>query len=257
MTADIEPPQEAVQTARARADRIRSGMDTVASLTEDIAAAYRSQDHLQLGYGTWAAYVEAEFIDVARMRLPREKRRELVSTLESEADMSTRAIAAVTGSSKDTVHRDLNPDAAGVSNETPAKRNRSSRPVQGQDGKTYPAPTARSSPVADDSNHQNDEIEEAEIVAEESETQRVTPKPATPDRKPRRAPLDKSARNAGHNMRLAANRVANVVGDDRFRQNRDQITRIMRRDLVHALETTQALLEQMPEIDPETGELVE
>lgn len=248
----IEPSVDSVQIARDRADRIRSGMDTVANLTDDITAAYRNRDHLQLGYDSWAAYVEAEFIEVSRMRLPREKRRELVSTLEDEADMSTRAIAAVTGTSDFTVRKDL--ESSGARNHAPAKQNRSSRPVQGQDGKTYAATSARSAPA----DEHGDEIQEAEIVAEDPNHEQATTAPAqsTP-RKPRRAPLDKSARNAGHNMRLAANRVANVVHDDRFRQNRDQITRIMRRDLVHALETTQAALEHMPEIDPETGELVE
>ena len=251
----IEPSAETVQIARDRADRIRSGMDTVANLTDDITAAYRNRDHLQLGYDSWAAYVEAEFIEVSRMRLPRDKRRELVSTLEDEANMSTRAIAAVTGTSDFTVRKDL--ESSGARNHAPAKQNRSSRSVQGQDGKNYATTSARSAPT-----DEGDEIEEAEIVDEQTRTEQSTPAAPTPGdpappRKPRRTPLDKSARNAGHNMRLAANRIANVVHDDRFRQNRDQITRLMRRDLVHALETTQAALEQMPEIDPKTGELVE
>lgn len=122
------PDDDRRAVARLRADRIRQGLDAFASLREDIAEAYAAQDWKPLGYGSWDEYVTEEFA-APRLRLPRNERQQVVAFFR-EKGMSTRAIAAATGTSKDTVHRDL----AGVSSETAGFSN-----VVGIDGKAYPA----------------------------------------------------------------------------------------------------------------------
>lgn len=91
-----------------------------------IADAYQRRAWAALGYQTWDSYCNGEFPSV-HLRLPREDRQQVVTSLR-DAGLSTRAIAAATGLSKDTVNR--TPQPSGVSNETTER-------VTGVDGKSY------------------------------------------------------------------------------------------------------------------------
>lgn len=81
---------------------VADGIDKLLAL---IGEARDGGAHLALGYGSWTAYVSAEFADILP-RLDREPRRELVRELASSG-MSTRAIAPVVGVAFKTVARDL------------------------------------------------------------------------------------------------------------------------------------------------------
>lgn len=81
-----------------------------------------------------------------------------------------------------------------------------------------------------------------------------------PEPKPRQRPrklLGQAATEAGWNIRKAADKARKVVEDDRFTQNKDQVTRALRGHLVHAVETANDLLATLPVIDQDTGELSE
>lgn len=94
--------------AAARAENIRT---TTGHLLQTMADAWDQQDHLTLGYGSWAEYCRVEFD--GRIALPRTRgdRRDLVRAL-SEAGLSQRAVAAATGMSRNTVARYVAPEVA-------------------------------------------------------------------------------------------------------------------------------------------------
>lgn len=109
------------QDARNLTDKIKAG---TAALWELIKEAYASRAWASLGYASWDDYCTQEF-GTSRIRLPREERREVVSSMR-EIGMSTRAIASATGAGYGTIARELSGDPNG----SPA-------PVTGTDGKTY------------------------------------------------------------------------------------------------------------------------
>ena len=113
--------------AEDRAERIRTALSVSWDLIKD---AWKAFDWQALGYASWDAYCDGEF-GTSRIRLPREERREVVSSMR-EIGMSTRAIASATGMSPRTAAREV---AAGVPNGTA-----DTEPVTGTDGKTYTQP---------------------------------------------------------------------------------------------------------------------
>lgn len=117
--------------ARERIDRVRA---LVNAAWDDLIALYQQRAWESLGYDNWDDMCAAEF-QGARIALPRDDRREVVSQLHDQG-MSTRAIGSALGVSHDTVHKDL----AGVRNLTPETE---PKPVTGLDGKTYTAPPKR------------------------------------------------------------------------------------------------------------------
>jgi transposase-like protein len=108
--------------ARTKVELVKALVGTVWT---EVADLFRGRAWLALGYASWDDLCVAEF-DGARIRLPREDRREIVGSLR-EAGLSVRAIAAATGVAPATVHDDL----SGVQNRTPG--------TTGTDGKRYPA----------------------------------------------------------------------------------------------------------------------
>jgi hypothetical protein len=99
--------------ARALTDQIKTGVEALWHL---ITRAYTERAWAALGYTSWDDYCTREF-GTSRLRLPREERAEVVSSLR-ESGLSLRAIAAATGDSVTTVRREL----AGVPNGTPERR---------------------------------------------------------------------------------------------------------------------------------------
>lgn len=112
--------------ARELTDRIRVGVEAIWELVKQ---AYQSRAWAVLGYESWDDYCTREF-GTSRIRLPREERQEVVSSMR-EIGMSTRAIASATGVSKGTVQNAL---SAGAQNCPPESE---PAPVTGMDGKTY------------------------------------------------------------------------------------------------------------------------
>lgn len=171
-----------------------------------VITAYERRVWEPLGYASWDSYCRAEF-GTARLRLPAEERAETVHSLR-EAGLSNRAIAAATGTSDGTVRNDLR---RGAQDCAPAS-------VRGQDGKTYSG-----SPKS--------------TQAEQG--------PPSPAASPRRRSLTDQAQDAGHELRKAVDRAARLVDDDRFPQNREQVTRALRGHLLHVLTEGQRALDRM------------
>lgn len=119
MSADIVIASRS--EAEDRAERIRTALSVSWDLIKD---AWKAFDWRALGYPSWDAYCDGEF-GTSRIRLPREERREVVSSMR-EIGMSTRAIASATGTSQSTVDRTISSDPNGSVGE-----------VTGVNGKTY------------------------------------------------------------------------------------------------------------------------
>lgn len=107
--------------AEDRAERIRTALSVSWDLIKD---AWKAFDWQALGYESWDAYCDGEF-GTSRIRLPREERREVVSSMR-EIGMPIRAIASATGTNRETVRQEVAGDKK-LSPET----------VTGMDGKTY------------------------------------------------------------------------------------------------------------------------
>lgn len=105
MTALVPDLKERQKSARARAGRIRLGIKDYIQTLGWIAQARAEDDHLTLGYETWAEYVDGEYGD-ARIQLPSEMRRKAVEELRL-AGASQREIGHTLGVSQTQVRRDL------------------------------------------------------------------------------------------------------------------------------------------------------
>ncbi|MEU8264935.1 hypothetical protein AB0C02_30515 [Micromonospora sp. NPDC048999] len=134
MTLDIQSTED---VARARAERIRQGLQNWLETVQEIALAWERRDWAVLGYATWEAYVDTEF-GAARLRLPEVHRRQAVTALRL-VGMSTRAIGTALGISKDTAARAL----ASVADETDALP----ATVQSLDGRSRPATRPKPTPA--------------------------------------------------------------------------------------------------------------
>lgn len=115
------------ELARARAARIRAGIQTYLHTLADVAAAYAQRDWTALGYADWQAYVDGEY-GAERLRLSPEHRAKAVAELRLSG-MSQRAIGTALGVSVATVNRDLGT----VPDETVPDR------ITGLDGREQPA----------------------------------------------------------------------------------------------------------------------
>lgn len=151
MSSAIEAIMDTTE-ARAITDQIKTGVEAVWHL---ITRAYTERAWSALGYTSWDDYCTREF-GTSRLRLPREERAEVVSSLR-DAGLSLRAIAAATGISHEEARRSLPP----VTNVTPesmaekmgeladeiaeeliATEYRPTATIIGTDGKSYPAASA-------------------------------------------------------------------------------------------------------------------
>lgn len=111
--------------------------------------AYQRRAWIALGYDSWFTMCEAEGIRLKG--LSRDERVPMVLEMD-QAGMTSRAIAAVTGTNNVTAWRDAH---SGVVNETPG-------PQAGDAGEA-----AESAPSADDPASPDDEVVDAEIVDDE------------------------------------------------------------------------------------------
>lgn len=200
---DIALPTQ--DQARALTDRIKIAVEGTWQL---IREAYTSRTWAVLGYDTWDAYCAQEFGE-ARLKLPREERREVVASMR-ESGMSYPAIASATGVSVGTAF------SAAQAFKTESLPHR----TQGTDGKTYSATLAA------------DEVVDAELVDE----------PVTP--KVKRRPLPEAFTDAGRDLTRAAERLSRLTEDDRFARNRET-THHQVPELLGALEHTVRLVQAM------------
>jgi len=216
--------------AEAVTSEIRAGLVAV---WDNVAVAYHGRAWVALAYDSWDDYCECEF-DGSRIRIPREQRQEVVSSLRDEG-LSLRAIAAATGTSYGTVQAE---DRAGDQNRSPAVpplsdvitdddidelRTPEPKRTTGLDGKTYARPT----PPA--------EVLDAEVVNEP---------PAKPAQ--RRRPLTEGFRDAAYDLTKVTERIERLAADDRFPQNAGEIAARHRNDLTRAIDALQGVSNRLP-----------
>jgi len=133
-TTEIVPAS--ASEARDLTDRIKVAVEGTWQL---IKHAYLGRAWSALGYSSWDDYCTQEF-GTSRLRLPREERQEVVSSLR-EIGMSVRAIAAATGHSKNTINDDVRQVSQSGTPDLEPYRAPEPR-VTGTDGKSYsPQPT--------------------------------------------------------------------------------------------------------------------
>lgn len=227
--------QISANQARELTDRIKVGVEAVWELVKQ---AYVSRVWDVLGYPSWDDYCTREF-GTSRIRLPREERQEVVSSMR-EIGMSTRAIASATGVSQKTISR----DTSGESFDSPA-------PVTGTDGKTY-TPRPASQPPRPEPSAQlcpDEEIPTTTIIGTddlaEINAQAPTPKPeakAEPQ-KPRRTPITDDANRIGWEIRKAFEKLEKLTEDDRYNTNKEKVTPLLRGHLQYSIETATNVLD--------------
>ena len=195
------------QDARNLTDKIKAG---TAALWELIKEAYASRAWASLGYASWDDYCTQEF-GTSRIRLPREERREVVSSMR-EIGMSTRAIASATGTSHQTVANSLN---SGVKNLTPGSSLSASCEPVGVDGKTYRAPTRAEDILT------KEELEEHPIPKED---------------KPRAEATTKQFMAAVADLNRILDRFHKIKTSPNYRNNIDQLTQTHASDIDRAID---------------------
>jgi hypothetical protein len=210
--------------------------DTVALAWDKVVQAYQRRVWEPLGYGSWDCYCRTE-LGATRLRLPLEDREQAVRSLRT-AGLSTRAIASATGQSRSTVHRGL----AAVPSGTPESAHQQQAPsVTGLDGKSYAGSRA---PVSD-----SDDPIDTEIVDDQA-PQPVGPPPPGASSTAKRRSLTEAAKDAGWEIRRAAERIARIVGDDRLPTNKQQVSAALGNHLHFVAETVTAALGQLSDHMP-------
>lgn len=234
--------------ARAITDRIKVGVEACWEL---ITCAYTERAWDALGYSSWDDYCTREF-GTSRLRLPREERAEVVSSLR-ESGLSLRAIAAATGISHTEARRSLD---SGVTNVPPVEPN----PVA-QESTSEIAAT-----LADGDDELADKIAEALIAAD----QELPPLPENymapePDLSPktitgvdgktynsklaapkeRRTSIIDTARNIGLDLAKLTTRIENLSADDRLAKNKAELSARLRHQLGLAIKVCQGLDQQL------------
>ena len=123
------------EQARRLTDEIKHDAE---ALWGKIATAYTERAWAALGYESWDVYCIQEFGSL-RLRLPREERAEMVTSLR-HAGLSNRSIASATGISEPTVRRDQKTGASNDAADAVVEAEIVEEPplITGTDGKTYP-----------------------------------------------------------------------------------------------------------------------
>lgn len=121
--AKVTKPEEKSEFTPAKAKAHTEKIKKSATSTFDmIVEAYKGRIWLALDHKSWDEYCDKEFEGVP-LALPREKKKQAIQALRSEGKMSTRAIAAATGTSQSTVSRNITDPAPTESNGSVASGN--------------------------------------------------------------------------------------------------------------------------------------
>lgn len=129
---DELPQQLTAIEARELTDKIKIAIDDA---WHWIKQAYLSRAWLALDYASWDDYCTSEF-GTSRLRLPREERQEVVSSMR-EIGMSTRAIASAAGVNRETVMQDMRQVVGNQPPEPESDALDAEPRVTGTDGKSY------------------------------------------------------------------------------------------------------------------------
>ena len=229
--------------ARELTDRIKVGVEAIWELVKQ---AYQSRAWAALGYDSWDDYCTREF-GTSRIRLPREERQEVVSSMR-EIGMSNRAIATATGTSESTVRR-----IPRASNDAPA-------PVTGTDGKTYtpkprdPEPEETPMPRWDDvgtvppsklKNIQPAPGITSKEVDELNQPPTEQPTMEQPEDKPRAEPITNRFTSAVVDLNRVMAKFDRLANDPNFPRNKEKVAALHRHDLTRSISELQALADQL------------
>ena len=215
--------------ARALTDQIKTGVEACWQL---ITRAYTECAWTALGYSSWDDYCTREF-GTSRLRLPREERQEVVSSLR-ESGLSIRAIASATGLADKTVQRDLKPrvvnDYTSIQADELAEELIAAEPPGG---------------LTEDSPGQTDRVREALDHAKPAtiigiDGKRYQPAPSRPPRKPQR-PITDIGRDLGLDADKLADRIERFAADQRLSGKKNEVAPRLRHYLVHLIEAIQNL----------------
>lgn len=271
MTAAELPPVD-TQAARDLTDRIKVGVEAVWHL---ITEAYTSRAWAALGYRNWDEYCTREF-GTSRLRLPREERAEVVASLR-ESGLSVRAIVSATGHSAHTVIADIR-DRQVLQSATPDPQTPPPTIPQGEPvsrdvgGGSTPEPVLSQEDCEELDDEATDALAEriaAELAASDRDylgraheavlaalpvvdepAPRITgidgkSYPAPEQRKPSRRPITDSFRDATYDLGKKVTTLANLVGDDRFKKNADQLAERNLSELTRARDALQRVIDQL------------
>lgn len=245
--------------ARELTDRIKLAVEATWELIKE---AYQSRAWYSLGYTSWDDYCTREF-GTSRIKLPREERQEVVSSMR-EIGMSTRAIASATGSSVGTVHAELSRRSElNTSN---------AQPVTGTDGKTYTQkprpepetpeweevgtipqsrlkdiarPTATTIPQSelDELNTPSPLVGPGEKIPETSHTTKGIPETEEPT--PRAEPITTQLSKAIIELNKAMNRIHRIVEDPNFHRNKQTAWSLHGNDIIRTIDELETIVNNM------------
>lgn len=209
-----------------------------------VVDAYKGRAWEALGYKSWDDYCTTEF-PTSRLRLPREERTEVVSSLR-ESGLSLRAIEAATGISRPTIIKDLSSDQ--VVNSLPPEVDIDEVDADLVDDRSIPGGLTSTSPG------QTDRVQDAlararksPVIGMDGKTYQP-PKPVPAERKSRRGPLPETAGAIRRDLARINNRLEKLLADDRFDRNREVIGNMIRPEVKFGLDVLERL--QMKIVSP-------
>lgn len=244
--ADV-PADLSATAARELTDQIKVAVEATWHLIID---AYRGRAWSALGYASWDDYCTREF-GASRLRLPREERQEVVASLR-DSGLSVRAIAAATGTNRETIRqvvsgdKKLPPDldnaevvlAGADDRETSEPHLEFATPAS-----THPpGPDPRPSTAAGAPRPAPAPSPAPKVTGIDGK--QYPSKPPTPA-KPNRRPLIKDIETAVWNLRKATERMERLFNDDRLAANKTQVAAATRGHLTYTVEVCQDLLDQL------------
>lgn len=268
MTADVVVLGAA--DARALTDRIKVGVEAVWQL---ITQAYTERAWTALGYESWDDYCTREF-GTSRLRLPREERAEVVSSLR-ESGLSIRAIAAATGLNKETVNnvtRELSgnqtPDSDGYcdgkcatgecvcpvdeGDDDPAGELADAERFHPVEQQLPPLPEnymnvpgGEAAPPKPADAVDRVETEQSNVIGLDGKKYRPKQPAAPKPPSDRRRPLMDTARDLALDIDKIATRIEKLGADDRLVRNRNEVAPRLRHHLEQLIKVCQDLNDQL------------
>jgi hypothetical protein len=235
MTAEIQQPMLSVDDARRLTERIRltahSARESIEKLHVLVDQAKAGNAHLALGYQSWTAYL-SEVLGEEPLRLARDQRQELVGYLAGEG-MSTRAIAPIVGVKQPQVVKDLAEQRQVIPTESPAPD---------------PQEAARQSVARAFSQTDKQPEKPAKVTGLDGKTY-TKPAPTAP-KTPQRRALPDQFFDASYDLQKVVERIERLAADDRFSQNKEQISAKHRADLLRGIDALQGVVDRLPQPQP-------
>lgn len=229
--------------ARTITDRIKAGVEAIWEL---ITQAYVERAWDALGYSSWDDYCTREF-GTSRLRLPREERSEVVSSLR-ESGLSIRAIASATGHSVNTVQKDLYQIDTPAATECAGKCATDECICPADDLAEELIQAEPPGGLTEDSPGQTDRVREALEHAKPATVIGIDGKRYQPQQRPvsesptqRRKPLPEAFTESVIQLGKVTNQIEAHTRDDRFAKNTDQIA-LRVSDLVRARDALQRVI---------------